>query len=163
MLAAPLPSRRVATLQGSDLYRAHERRAAAAGLSVPASDTTQLERCGTELEAVVWFWWRVTDDGDDRVVLMTHQVVASAGRLCPIDFAFCLVDEHGSRPGVALFLDDPRVRRVRPPAQDRTSALEKGGWIVRRLTRDEINRDPLGCLHALRARLRALLPASAGV
>jgi hypothetical protein len=144
------------------LYRAHERRAAAAGLVPTTGDDTQLARCGTELEAVVWFWWRVTDDGDDRVVLMVHQVVAAGGRLCPIDFAVFVVSEDGAQPGLALFLDDPQVRRVRSPEEDRTSALEKGSWTVLRLTRDEINRDPLGCLAALRARLRALLPAPIG-
>jgi hypothetical protein len=159
MLPAPLPSRRIAALTGGDLYRAHVRRAAAIGFEPDRVWTTdpQLARCGTELEAVVWFWWRIAGSHDARIVLRTHPIVYAAGRLCPIDLAFELLDGETSRPGVALFLDDPLDRRG--PRADRSSALQAGGWTVLRVSRDAITRNPLDCIRPVGERLEALLAA----
>lgn len=160
MVPAPLPSRRIAALTGCDLYRAHVRRADAVGFETRDVWTTdpQLARCDTELEAVVWFWWRVAGVHDARLVLRVHPIIYAAGRLCPIDLAFeILADDLTPRPGVALFLDDPMDRRA--PREDRTSALEKGGWTVQRASRDAINRNPLDCIRSVGERLEALLAA----
>lgn len=160
MLPAPLPSRRIAALTGCDLYRAHVRRADAIGFETADVWTSdpQLRRCETELEAVVWFWWRLAGSQDARIVLRANPFVYSAGRICPITLAFhLLVDDLTERPGVALFLDDPMDRR--PRRDDRTSALEKGGWTVQRASRDAINRNPLDCIRTVGERLEALLAA----
>jgi hypothetical protein len=168
MLSANAFDRRVATLQGCALYRSHVKRAAALGLPVEAVVAdAQLARCGTELEAVLWFWWTLSrvrpSADDDRIVLLTHRFEFAGGRFCPIPFAFFLVtDDTVARPGAAVFLDDPLVRRLTPPPADRSSALETGGWTVLRLARDEINRDPLASVGRCREVAQRALGALTG-